>query len=351
MRNFLKRAALRWSHPAVHGMVIQIPWDTNLPQYGEYHFAFAKGTLEQILAYTESNCPHRTRKQIEAWMKGQNETGIKVGIDCAGYVYHVIDEALAMAGAPRLRQTLGLTAPYADVDRLAPPPGPGQQGRVHRAGDILPGDLIRFDNPAHAGVVIDAIYTPEGRLSEVWYTHGNQARGPHIGWVHIADPALDLGDKRQSWYDEMWDGQSHNVLRDRRYSYVYRAPYYRGARPVTYKRTGIGVSVNGREVSFPVPTLSLNGHTIVRARTLAEAMGARMEYSDETEVLEMEMGGRWVRARVGQDVATAGGRPVTLEQPPELRAGWLYAPLRFIAEGLGYQVSWDGKTNSIQLRS
>lgn len=349
--NLLKRAAMRWAHASVKGLRIQIPWDTNLPQYGKYHFAFAKGRLQQIIGFAEANCPHRTRPMIEEWMKGKNQWEIKVGIDCVGYVYNVMDEACELAGVARIAHILGYTVQYTDVNRMTPVWNHHLAERLSRASEVQPGDLMRFDNAEHVAVVIDTVYNSEGRLMEVWYTHANQSRGPHIGWIHVSDPHQDLGHTSQSWHDDMWDNQTNNGLRDRRYSYVCRTHFYKGPRPSTTKRTGLRVFVDGAEVHFPVPSISLNGHTIVRVRTLADAMGAYMEYSDDTEVLRIQRQGRTVECRVGSEVGVSNGRGVVLEQTPELRAGWLYAPLRFVAEALGYQVGWDAATSSIQLRS
>lgn len=351
MTNLLKQFALRWSHPTVADVRIQIPWDSNLPQYGRYHYAFAKGTRDQILSYTETNCPHRTKPEIEAWMKGRNQWDIHVGIDCAGYVYRLLDEGCQAAGVARLPQTLGYTCEYTDVDRLTPIHNPRLAERLSRADQVQVGDVIRFDYTPHAGVIIDTVYSPEGRLLELWYSHANQARGPHIGWIDVGDPSLDIGHSRQTWYDEMWDGNANNGLRDNRYQYVCRTHYYHAPRPTTLKTTGIRVFVDGREVWFAVPTMTLNGHTIVRIRNLAEAMGAQMDYSDDTEILVIQKGNKRVQARVGSERAEANGVSVTLEQTPELRNAWLYAPLRFVAEGLGYRVTWDGATNSIGLFS
>lgn len=209
MSNPLKLAALRWTYASVHGQRIQIPWDTNQPQYGKLHFAFSKGTRQQIVDYTERNCPHRIKWGIERWMKGENPTEIKVGIDCSGFVYRVMDEACQISGSPDLFRSLGTTCDYTDLDTLTPMHLP-----IHRAIDVRAGDTMRFNKGKHSGVVVETITDLRGELQEIWFTHSSFTRGPHLGSIVVGDPYAPINAKSQTWRDEMWDGLIDNNLRD-----------------------------------------------------------------------------------------------------------------------------------------
>lgn len=209
MPNPLKLVAMRWAYASVHGIRIQIPWDGNHPQYGRYHYAFAKGTRQQIIAYTEGNCPHRDKWSIQNWMKGQNRDDIHVGIDCSGFVYRVLDEASQMSGAPSLARTLGTTCEYTALDTLTPMNLP-----ITRADRVEAGDTMRFNKGRHSGVIIETVVDSTGRLREIWYAHSSFTRGPHIGWIEVGDPGAPIQSKAQKWHDEMWDGLKDNNLRD-----------------------------------------------------------------------------------------------------------------------------------------
>jgi hypothetical protein len=209
LSNPLKITAMRWAYASVFGTRLQIPWDTNEPQYGRYHHAFAKGTRQQIVAFTEGSCPHRTKWAIENWMKGQNADDLHVGIDCSGFVYRVLDEAMQISGAGSLVETLGTTCEYTALDTLTPA---GQE--INRAIDVRAGDTMRYNRGRHSGVIIETVTDEWGALKEIWYAHSSFTRGPHIGWIEVGDPYQPINAEVQNWHDEMWDHLVNNNLRD-----------------------------------------------------------------------------------------------------------------------------------------
>lgn len=209
MSNPLKIAAMRWSYASVLGLRIQIPWDTNEPQYGRNHYAFAKGTRGQIIGFTEGNCPQRTKWTIEGWMKGTNPDDLHVGIDCSGFVYRVLDEAMQISGTGSLVDTLGTTCEYTALDSLTP-----FDQVLYQAIDVQAGDTMRFNNGRHSGVIIETVVDGSGVLREIWYAHSSFTRGPHIGWIEVGDPWAPINARSQNWHDDMWDRLNNNNLRD-----------------------------------------------------------------------------------------------------------------------------------------
>ena len=336
MSNPLKLAALRWSYPSIHGIRLQIPWDTNEPQYGRYHFAVAKGTRNQIIAYTEGNCPHRGKWQIQNWMKGENPDDMHVGIDCSGFVYRVLDEAAQMSGAPSLVQTLGTTCEYTALDTLTP-----RGLEIHRAIDVRAGDTMRFNKGKHSGVIIETVTNEHGLLTEIWYAHSSFTRGPHIGWIQVADPWAPINHEVQQWHDEMWDWLGDNRLRDVYFTSVHHSPFYQGARPRVGRLTGVTIAVNGREIPFQVAPSVLGGRTLAQLRPLAEGMGAVVDWNNDTQTVTMTKGSRQARCQVGSEVGLINGVGQLLDEPPVFVGEVVVVPVRFIAEGLGFQVQWD----------
>lgn len=344
MSNPLKTVALHWAHPSVHGVRVQIPWDTNLPRYGKNHFAFSKGTLRQIIAFTEGNCPHRNPRAIEAWMKGRNPTEINVGIDCSGFVYRVLDEACQMSGTPGLEQTLGTSCDYTALDTLTPLHLP-----IRRANDVRAGDTMRFNKGKHSGVVIETVRDRRGTLQEIWYAHSSFTRGPHIGWIEVGDPWDPIEARSQNWRDEMWDGLNNNSLRDLYFTSIHQSPFYLGPRPVATKRTGLSVVLAGSAIPFSVPPFTLNGHTLCQIRPLAEAMGAAVSWDNDSQTVAFRRGARAATCQVGSEVGVMDGVGYRLEQPPVLMGTHVVVPLRFVVEALGFEVRWDEARSLITL--
>lgn len=336
LSNPLKVAAMRWTYASVHGIRVQIPWDTNLPQYGKYHFAGAKGTRQQIIGYAERNCPHRNKWQIQDWMKGRNPEEIVVGIDCSGFVYRMLDEAAAMSGAPSLQYTLGTACEYTALDTLTPL---GQE--IRRAVDLRAGDTMRFNKGRHSGVIIETVVDPSGRLTEIWYAHSSFTRGPHIGWIEVGDPWAPIEHRSQTWHDEMWDGLANNNLRDFYFTSVHPSPFYQGARPQVTKQEGVRIAVGGQQIYFQVPPFILGGRTLCQIRPLAEAMGAVVTWQQDAQMVTFTRGIRKAQCQVGSEVGVVNGEGYLLDEPPFLVGSHVVVPVRFVAEALGYRVEWD----------
>ena len=52
----------------------------------------------------------------------------------------------------------------------------------------------------------------------------------------------------------------------------------------------------------------------------------------------------------GNKTAYLNNRPVTLEAAPEIIGGTLYVPVRFAAQALGAEVSWDSGVKQVKMR-
>jgi hypothetical protein len=342
--NPLKLAALRWAFASVKGIRIQIPWDENKPQYGPYHWGYGKAPRNALLAFTEANCPFNDRWAIEGWMKGQNASQMRVGIDCNGFVYRVLDEAARLSGARPLVETLGTTCEFTPLDMLTP-----LDLVIERAREIRAGDTFRFNRGRHSGVVIETVTDQDGVLREIWYAHSSFTRGPHIGWIEVRDPNAPVNARMQQWHDQMWDGLTDNGLRDYYFTSPHQSPFYEGARRNVGKLTGIEIRVGNAKVEFPAPPFVLGGVTLAHVRPLAEAMGAQVGWQNLSQTVTLEKGRRSARCQVGSEMAQANGQNVILDEPAMLIDDRVFVPVRFVAEALGFQVVWNGEANRVEL--
>lgn len=346
MSNPLKLAAMHWSYASVHNVRVQIPWDENQPQYGKVHFAFSKGTRAQILNYAEANCPKGDRWQIESWLKGNNPEGVHVGIDCNGFVYRMLDEAAQMSGAPSLVETMGTACEYTPLDSLTP-----ANQLIARAGDVQAGDTFRFHEGRHSGVVVEVVTDSAGTVKEIWYAHSSYTRGPHMGWIQVGDPDQGLKSPAQNWFDDMWDGLANNYLRDLYFTSAHHTPFYRGVRPRVVKLTGITITLEGRPIGFQVAPFVLNGRTFTQIRPLAEAMGAQVTWDQAPQMVTVTRGTKTAQCQVGSEVGVVNGSGYLIDEPPFFIGQNVMVPVRFLAEALGYTVSWSQATKVVNLSS
>jgi hypothetical protein len=277
-------------------------------------------------------------------MQGLNPRRLRVGIDCSGLVYRVLDEAAQMSGAPALVHTLGRTCEYAGVDALTPP-----ATIIRTAADVQAGDTVRFLQGDHAAVVIETVTDSAGAMKEIWYVHSSFTRGPHLGYIAVGDPAAPLNDHAQNWHDEMWDVLADNTLRDSYFASVHTSPFYQGARPGVVKVEGVEVAVSGRRLSLPSPAYLLGDRAICQIRPLAEALGAEVSWDDSAQMVTFVRGIRTGRCQVGSEVGVVNGVGYLLNEPPMLVGDKVVAPVRFVAEAMGCRVEWRERERLVNL--
>lgn len=94
------------------------------------------------------------------------------------------------------------------------------------------------------------------------------------------------------------------------------------------------------------------GRTFVPLRALAEAFGAEVNYHDHDQSIQIKQGDREVKMKIGDKAYRVNGAVQEIDTAPYLsNRGRTIVPVRFAAEGLGYQldVFYDaqGLTNHI----
>lgn len=100
-------------------------------------------------------------------------------------------------------------------------------------------------------------------------------------------------------------------------------------------------------VTLDVPVTAEDGITMVPLRGILDHFGAQLTYwSDSVTVTD---GPNVVILRIGTPTAMVNDREVALPRPPLIENGRTLVPLRFLAEALGYTVTWDPATSQITI--
>lgn len=121
---------------------------------------------------------------------------------------------------------------------------------------------------------------------------------------------------------------------------------------------GIQVILNEDAVEFPDRPVILEGRTFVPMRNLLENLGAQVAWDDmakqatgrfQDRVLVMQIGSATALINQVTHPVDAPARLINLgtEKAPSYRT---YFPLRFVSEGLGYEVDWDDRTKTVYIR-
>lgn len=100
----------------------------------------------------------------------------------------------------------------------------------------------------------------------------------------------------------------------------------------------------------PAPYMQ-NGRVLVPLRAVAEALGATVTWDPVWEVATVRKGDRYVLAYPGMNVLTINGWTYETEVPTTNEQGRLFVPVRYVAEGLGVSVLWNGATTTATITS
>jgi len=89
------------------------------------------------------------------------------------------------------------------------------------------------------------------------------------------------------------------------------------------------------------------GVTMVPLRGVLDFFGAELSYDGPSRTVTVLDGDTKVELRIGEDTALVNGQQVPLLRAAEIKDGRSLIPLRFVAEGLSYQVTWLAETQQV----
>ncbi|MHB0886582.1 MAG: stalk domain-containing protein [Bacillota bacterium] len=104
----------------------------------------------------------------------------------------------------------------------------------------------------------------------------------------------------------------------------------------------IAVNLDGVDLVFDQPPTAINGRTMVPVRVIFEALGATINWDQATMTVTAKKGSTTVRLTVGSAKAHVNGVEYTLDQPAVAINGRTLVPARFVSEALGAKIDWDG---------
>ncbi|MBL0388192.1 hypothetical protein JJB07_16360 [Tumebacillus sp. ITR2] len=111
------------------------------------------------------------------------------------------------------------------------------------------------------------------------------------------------------------------------------------------------VTLNGTAQVYDTDPYQKNGRTLVPMRAIFEALGASIQWDEETKQVTGTKGTTTVVLQVGSTKATVNGQEVTLNQAAEQTNDRVMVPIRFISEALGADVKWDEATETVRIYS
>ena len=108
-------------------------------------------------------------------------------------------------------------------------------------------------------------------------------------------------------------------------------------------------SVNGEFLQLDVPAQLVNGYTMVPIRFIMEGLGAEVEYDGTQNTVTMVLLGRTIVLWPSSTLAKVDNTVVTLASEPFILDGRTMVPLRFVSECFGAEVEYIGAKDPITI--
>ena len=113
----------------------------------------------------------------------------------------------------------------------------------------------------------------------------------------------------------------------------------------------IKVTLNEQLLVFDQPPIVEEGRSLVPMRAIFEAMGAAVEWKDDTQSAIATKDDKKIIITVDNKVAYVNGEPHSLDVPAKVLNGRTLVPVRFVSEMLDCNVDWDEETQTVVIKS
>ena len=107
--------------------------------------------------------------------------------------------------------------------------------------------------------------------------------------------------------------------------------------------------INGKTVANDVAPKIVNDRTMLPIRFIAEALGAKVDWIEESQTVKITAENIDISLVIGEDFATVNGEKIDLDSPSFIENDRTYLPIRFVSEKLGADVSWDDATQTVSI--
>jgi len=107
--------------------------------------------------------------------------------------------------------------------------------------------------------------------------------------------------------------------------------------------------INENEYKLDAAPYIKDGRTLVPLRFIAEGLGASVGWDGTEKKVTLDYEGKTIELWIGKKQARINGIDYSLDVAPEITKGRTFVPIRFIAENFGSQVGWDSKLKEVSI--
>lgn len=120
-----------------------------------------------------------------------------------------------------------------------------------------------------------------------------------------------------------------------------------------YAQQDITVMVNGEVIQFDVAPQLVNDRTMLPARAIFEALGAKVTWFGDDSLVFATKGDYMITLKIGESVMSvqraseAGNKAVALEASPYIYNNRTLVPVRAVSEAMNAKVDWIQDTRTV----
>ncbi len=111
------------------------------------------------------------------------------------------------------------------------------------------------------------------------------------------------------------------------------------------------VRINGEGVEFAQRPMVYKNRTLVPLRAIFEALGATVNWNNETKTVTSQKGDSQISLQINSDKMTVNGAEKTLDAPAVLYNDTTLVPARAVAEAFGYTVDWNENARIVEIKT
>lgn len=113
----------------------------------------------------------------------------------------------------------------------------------------------------------------------------------------------------------------------------------------------IAVFIDGQYLSADVPPQIIADRTMVPLRAIFEALGATVDWNDETKTVVSQRGDVTVSMTIGADHLVKNGAEIAVDVPAQIVDDRTLVPVRAIAESFDCEVFWNAEERYVRIVS
>lgn len=107
--------------------------------------------------------------------------------------------------------------------------------------------------------------------------------------------------------------------------------------------------VNNEAIQLDSPVYVKNNRTMVPIRFIAEILGSDVSWDRTTSTVNFEFNGKIIILKINEPFALINEQIVGLDVAAEIHNGRTMVPIRFVAENFGFNVGWESQTRTVTL--